>query len=107
MTVDGVWGRLFGAYLFPTGWHSIWKALPGAGDAYAWGWPLVAVGAGWSGALFGLTLGRRWAHAAAGVLALAALPWLGLSTALGAALLACLLAPSTRGWIRAMEARRA
>jgi len=105
MTLDGVWGRLFGAYLFPSGWHSIWKSLLWASDARALGWPLVAIGAGWSGALLGLSLGRRWAHAAAGVLALAALGWLGVSTLLGAAVLACLFAPSTRRWIREMEAR--
>lgn len=107
MTLDGIWARLFGAYFFPAGWHSIWKTLPWAGDAPAIGWPLVAAGTGWSGALMGLTLGRRWAQAAAGTLALAALPWLGASTVLGVAILVCLSAPSTQRWIRDMEARRA
>lgn len=105
MTLDGVWGRLFGAYLFPSGWHSFWKSFPWASDAHALGWPLVAIGAGWPGALLGLSLGRRWARTAAAVLASAALAWLGVSTVLGAAVLWCLFAPSTRRWIREMEAR--
>ncbi|MEX0788386.1 MAG: hypothetical protein WD040_06260 [Anaerolineales bacterium] len=105
LTSDGLWARLFGGYLFPAGWHSIWKAWPAvvAADPHDVGWPLIVLGASWSGALIGMGMGRRWAFRAALVLSLAALPLLGLSTVLAVVVLALILAPASRGWIRQRE----
>lgn len=105
LTSDGLWARLFGVYLFPTGWHSLWKAWPavGAADAHDVGWLLFVLGASWAGALIGLGTGRRWAFRAALVLSLAALPTLGLGTVLAAVVLLFLWAPTSRAWIRQRE----
>ena len=105
LTSDGLWARLFGVYLFPAGWHSLWKAWPavGASDPNDVGWLLVVLGASWAGALIGLGMGRRWAFRAALALSLAALPTLGLGSALAAVVLVCILAPASRAWIRQRE----
>lgn len=104
-TSDGLWARLFGVYLFPTGWHSLWKAWPAvrAADPHDVGWVLFVLGASWAGALIGLGMGRRWAFRAALALSLAALPTLGLGTVLAAVVLAGILAPASRAWIHQRE----
>jgi hypothetical protein len=105
LTSDGLWARLFGVYLFPAGWHSLWKAWPvvGAADPHDVGWLLIVLGASWAGALIGLGMGRRWAFRAAVVLSTAALPTLGLGTILAAVALMSTLAPASRRWIRQRE----
>jgi hypothetical protein len=99
LALDGVWARVFAAYLFPANALSLWKGiLAGFGlGPQQMAWPLVVLGASWAGALIGLSLGRRWARTACTILAAAAVPLLGLPTLLAGWALAGLGTLDRRG----------
>ena len=60
------------------------------------GWPLVVLGSSWSGALIGLSMGRRWGYRACWILAGLAFPLAGAPSLLAAGVMAGLLSPALR-----------
>jgi len=92
MTVDGLFGRLFGTFLPFLGGPGWWQLLPRAlgVDPLVLTWPLFVVGTAWFGALTGLWSGLGWSYRVALCLAIISLLYLGPGTVLGLVILGCL-----------------
>jgi len=92
MTVDGLFGRLFGTFLPFLGGPGWWQLLPRALgiDPLVLTWPLFAVGTAWFGVLTGLWSGLGWSSRVALCLAIVSLLYLGPGTVLGLIILGCL-----------------
>ncbi len=107
MTAEGLYARLFGIFLSGRGLMSVWLLLPRwlGSNANDWTLPMVIVGTMWMGGLAVLWLGLSWGPWAVSGLAAASLLFLGLGTLLGAAILICLVMPSTRRWAAALRLR--
>lgn len=61
-------------------------------------WPAVVLGAGLSGAIWGIWLHRQWGYGAAILINVFSLMFIGPATLLALGNLACMAAPATRDW---------
>ncbi len=66
-------------------------------DALAW--PAVVLGAGLSGAIWGIWLHRQWGYGAAILINVLSLMFVGPATLFALGNLACIAAPATRAWV--------
>ena len=66
-------------------------------------WPAVVLGAGLSGAIWGVWLHKQWGYGAAILINVVSLMFIGPATLLALCNLACLAAPATRAWVREPE----
>ena len=64
----------------------------------AFAWPTVVLGAGLSGAVWGIWLHRQWGYGAAILINVISLMFVGPATLLALGNLACMAAPATRAW---------
>ncbi len=63
-------------------------------------WPAIVLGAGLSGAIWGIWLHRQWGYGAAILINVVSLMFIGPATLLALCNLACLAAPATRAWVQ-------
>ncbi len=66
-------------------------------------WPTIVLGAGLSGAVWGIWLHRRWGYGAAILINVLSLMFFGPATLLALCNLACIAAPATRAWVQEAE----
>ena len=113
LAVNGLAIRLFGwdpiAMLPETSWldpfhlfskgFTQWIIL----SPEALAWPTIVLGAGLSGAVWGIWLHRRWGYGAAILINVLSLMFFGPATLLALCNLACIAAPATRAWVQEAE----
>lgn len=63
-------------------------------------WPTIVLGAGLSGAIWGIWLHRQWGYGAAILINVLSLMFFGPATLLALCNLACIAAPATRAWVQ-------
>jgi hypothetical protein len=66
-------------------------------------WPTVVLGAGLSGAIWGIWLHKQWGYGAAIVINVLSLMFFGPATLFVLCNLACIAAPATRSWVQEAE----
>jgi hypothetical protein len=66
-------------------------------------WPAVVLGAGLSGAVWGIWLHKQWGYGAAIVINVLSLIFFGPATLIALCNLACIAAPTTRSWVQEAE----
>jgi hypothetical protein len=101
MALDGLHGRLYGAFLLLMGHPSPFAMLAQRldFDVLAVAWPVLVVGTSWFGALSALLMRMGWAWKACLVLGGLSLFYLGPGSVLGLGALLGLLLPATRAWL--------
>lgn len=110
LTVNGLALRLFGwdpivmlpgtswldpFHLFTKGFEK-WVFL----SPEALAWPAVVLGAGLSGAIWGIWLHKRWGYGTAILINVVSLMFAGPATLFALCNLACIAAPATRAWVQ-------
>jgi hypothetical protein len=114
MTLNGLHILLYGQYLHLQSLLSLWPRIQGAFassststafrlEPHDFGWPLLAVGTAWVGALIALWLRLGWGYRATVVVGVLSLFTLGYGTVLTLFVLICLWAPPTRRWLDVAE----
>ena len=95
MTLDGLWARVFGIYLFP---DALWLRICSGSkfECLGFAWPWIVVGTSWFGALAGLWIGASWGVRAARILALISFFYLWYGTLLSIFILIALSFPAIR-----------
>ena len=63
-------------------------------------WPAIVLGAGLSGAIWGIWLHRQWGYGATILINVVSLMFIGPATLFALCNLACLAAPTTRAWVQ-------
>lgn len=110
MTLNGLYILIFGEYLHLQSLLSLWPRIQGTLSSsstssifqlgpHDFGWPLLAVGTAWAGALSALWLRFNWGYRAAIVVGVLSLCTLGYGTVLALFVLICLWAPPTGRWL--------
>jgi hypothetical protein len=114
MTLNGLHILMYGQYLHLHSLLNLWPRIQGAFTSsststavqlgpHDFGWPLLAVGNAWAGALSALWLRLSWGYRATIVVGVLSLFTLGYGTVLALFVLICLWAPPTRRWLDVTE----
>ncbi len=110
LAINGLAIRLFGwdpiVMLPGTTWLDPFRLFSSGFDLWitlspeALAWPAVVLGAGLSGAIWGIWLHQRWGYGAAILINVLSLMFFGPATLLALGNLACMAAPATRAWVQ-------
>jgi len=114
MTLNGLYILMYGEFKHAQSLLSLWPRIQGALvsnftstplrlEPHLFGWPLIAFGTAWAGALSALWLRRSWGYRATIVVGIASLFTMGVGALLALLALVCLWAPPTQRWLEPLE----
>lgn len=113
LTINGLAIRLFGwdpiVMLPGTSWLDPFHLFSNGFDQWiiltpgALAWPMIVLGAGLSGAIWGIWLHRKWGYGAAILINVLSLMFIGPATLLALCNLVCIAVPATRAWVQETE----